>query len=72
MDLLNNGIPAEWRATRYCPTCGSVELCVSSDDPLADGWCTTSCASCGRELRVDRLDCSPWEDPEWVSSGSRN
>lgn len=72
MDLLNEPIPNAWRKTRRCPGCGGHDLIVESDDPLADGWCTTYCADCGRELRVDRLDRDPWEDSEWVVSGVDN
>lgn len=72
LDLLNEPIPAEWRATRRCPECNDVDMVVESDDPVTWGWCTTSCAKCGRTLRVDRLDRRPWEDPEWVASAVNN
>lgn len=68
-DLLHDGPPPEWRTTRHCPKCNAVDLVVEYDDALAGGWCTTSCASCGRELRVDRLDKPVWEDAEWAASG---
>lgn len=68
LDLLSDGPPDEWEHTRHCPSCGSTSLLVTSDDALADGWCTTCCAGCGRHLRTDRMDKAPWEDPEWVKA----
>lgn len=71
LDLLNEPIPAEWAATRHCPSCGGTELKVWSDPVELGGWCTTECAGCGRELRKDAIGAdgiSSWEDPEWVKA----
>lgn len=72
LDLLNEPIPDEWRATRHCPTCGGVDLVVSSDEVEVGGWCSTSCLDCGRVLRRDTVDhegSHVWEDPEWIKAG---
>jgi hypothetical protein len=60
-----------WTTTRHCPACGSTSLRISSDDPLSGGWCSTSCAACGHELRIDYLDQPPWEDPAWTAAGEQ-
>lgn len=73
LDLLNEPIPTEWALARRCPSCGGVELKVWSDPVEMNGWCTTECAGCGRELRRDFFAANvdglqTWEDPEWVKA----
>lgn len=69
IDLLNQPPPPEWARTRHCPSCGGVDLMISSVDPQTGEWCFTSCKDCGRELRRDYIDGRPtWEDPEWISA----
>lgn len=70
VDLLNEP-PPEWMTTRRCPTCSSSMLRTESDEVELGAWCTTYCGGCGRQLRVDRLDCPPWEDPDWVKAGEQ-
>lgn len=72
LDLLNDPVPDDWHSTRHCPSCGCVDLVISSDPVLLGGWCTTACANCGRELRIDTLDehgLHTWEDSEWARAG---
>lgn len=74
LDLLNEPIPEDWLTTRHCPTCGDVNLVVSSGEVEIGDWCSTTCMGCGRLLRKDTIDADGshvWEDPEWVKAGEQ-